>query len=299
MTERLADISARIESVRQLGAVVNAMKGIAASRAHAARKQIEAVDSYAATIAAAISSVLAPPSQQLSQSPSQSSPQSVSQVPSLEEKTTASQDKRGLLVFCAEQGFAGAFSERVLDCLASTPHHQPLFLIGTRGAPIAAARGLVPRWSSALPAHTLGIPTLADEVTKAIYRDIEQGGLERLDVVFTTWHAGRASVLRQAIFPIDHSLFPPSTGQRILTQLPLDTLIRNLSGDYFHALVCKAALHAFSAENEARMAAMAAAGSQIAQELDVFQATLRRVRQESITAEIIELGTGVATTQGA
>lgn len=29
MTERLADISARIEGVRQLGAVVNAMKGIA------------------------------------------------------------------------------------------------------------------------------------------------------------------------------------------------------------------------------------------------------------------------------
>lgn len=253
--------------------------------------------------AAAISSVLAPPSQQLSQSPSQSpsqsSPQLASQAPSLKEKATLSQDKRGLLAFCAEQGFAGAFSERVLDSLASTPHHQPLFLIGTRGAPIAAARGLVPRWSSALPAHTLGIPTLADEITKAIYRDIEQGGLERLDVVFTTWRAGRPSVLRQAIFPIDHSLFPPSTGQRILTQLPLDILVSNLSGDYFHALVCKAALDAFSAENEARMAAMAAAGSQIAQELDVFQATLRRVRQESITAEIIELGTGVATTQGA
>lgn len=46
MTERLADISAQIDSVGQLGAVVNAMKGIAAARAHTARTQIEAVDSY-------------------------------------------------------------------------------------------------------------------------------------------------------------------------------------------------------------------------------------------------------------
>ena len=57
MTERLADINARIEGVRQLGAVVNAMKGIAAARARTARAQLDAVDSYAATIAAAISSV--------------------------------------------------------------------------------------------------------------------------------------------------------------------------------------------------------------------------------------------------
>ena len=53
MTERLADISARIDGIRQLGAVVNAMKGIAAARARTARSQIEAVDSYAATVATA------------------------------------------------------------------------------------------------------------------------------------------------------------------------------------------------------------------------------------------------------
>ena len=58
MTERLADISARIDGIRQLGAVVNAMKGIAAARAHVARTQVVAVDSYAASIAGAMSRVL-------------------------------------------------------------------------------------------------------------------------------------------------------------------------------------------------------------------------------------------------
>jgi hypothetical protein len=86
MTERLADISARIESVRQLGAVVNAMKGIAAARAHTARAQIEAVDSYAATIAAGMSSALVNADNQA-------------------EDHRPAPGETGLLVFTAEQGF--------------------------------------------------------------------------------------------------------------------------------------------------------------------------------------------------
>ena len=58
MTERLAEISARIEGIRQLGAVVNAMRGMAAARARQARIQLIAVDSYAATIAVAIGRAL-------------------------------------------------------------------------------------------------------------------------------------------------------------------------------------------------------------------------------------------------
>jgi len=45
MTERLADISARIDGIRQLKAVVSAMRGIAAARAQQARSQLIAVDS--------------------------------------------------------------------------------------------------------------------------------------------------------------------------------------------------------------------------------------------------------------
>ena len=59
MTERLPDISARIDGIRQLGAVVNAMRGIAAARAQQARSQLVAVDSYSATIALAIGRILA------------------------------------------------------------------------------------------------------------------------------------------------------------------------------------------------------------------------------------------------
>ncbi len=280
MTERLADVSARIDGIGQLGAVVNAMKGIAAARARTAREQLEAIDSYAATVAAAMSSVLGP-------------------ADTISKPEAPPSGKIGLLVFCAEQGFAGAFSERVLDSIGEELATASLFLIGTRGLSIAAMRGLDPVWSAPMSSHTLGVPKLADGIAKAIYHALDEGRFDRLDVVYAGWASGQTNVLRQIMLPIDLSDLPPPPAERPLTQLPTDALITSLSGDYVHALVCKAAMHAFAAENEARMEAMSAAASQIERELEVFQATLRRVRQEAITAEIIELGTGAATARNA
>jgi F-type H+-transporting ATPase subunit gamma len=274
VTERLADISARIEGIRQLGAVVNAMKGIAAARARMAHTQLAAVDSYAATIATAMSQVLGP------------------KIGPMDEQGIKNESKTGRLVFCAEQGFAGAFSERVLDSFGAQTDKASLFLVGTRGLSVAVARGEAPHWSAPLPSHTSGIPKLAGEVTTAIYGAVAQGRIDALDVIFTKPTSGRPDIIRQRLFPINRADLPPASADRPLMQLPQDTLITALGQDYFNAQACKAALHAFAAENEARMEAMTSAGSQIARELEMFQATLRRVRQETITAEIIELSTG-------
>lgn len=276
MTERLSDISARIEGIRQLGAVVNAMKGIAAARSHVARNQVATVDAYAATIAAAMVSAMAP-------NPAGS-----------KDRSPAEPEKNGLLIFCAEQGFAGAFSERVFDAVGTDLIPENLFLIGTRGLSIATARGITPHWSGPLPSHTAGIPKLADKVTAAIYEAVTTNRITRLEVVFTGWTSGRPKVLRHSLFPIDLSNLGAVGGDRPLTQIPDGDLLDSLGQDFFHAQVCKAALHAFAAENEARMEAMSSAGGQIKSELEAFQDKLRRVRQEAITAEIIELGTGAA-----
>lgn len=279
MSDRLADLSARIDGIRQLSAVVNAMKGIAAARANTARAEIRAVDSYAATIAAAMSEVLGP-------APSR---------PRGRPRPEPGAGGLGLLVFGAEQGFAGAFSERVLDSLGDELATASLFLVGTRGLSIAAARGLHPVWSAPLASHAPGIPKLADRIARAIYRALGEGRFERMDVVHAGWSSGQPRVVRHVLLPLDLSDLPPPGAVPPLMQLPTEALIDSFGADYLHAMVCRAALHAFVAENEARMEAMSAASSQISRELGHFEATLRRVRQEAITAEIIELGTGAET----
>ena len=94
-------------------------------------------------------------------------------------------------------------------------------------------------------------------------------------------------------FPFDLSAFPRAIAANPpLLNLAPDVLIRALAADYMHAQLCRAGLHAFAAENEARLEAMTAARNQIERQLSALRATLRHVRQEEITAEIIELAAG-------
>ncbi|MBO9099618.1 MULTISPECIES: F0F1 ATP synthase subunit gamma [unclassified Rhizobium] len=268
MTERLSDVSARLDGIRQLGAVVNAMTGIAASRARQAREQITAIDSYAATIAAAMAQALSLTGKQ---------PQPVEEA-----------SRPALLIFSAEQGFAGAFSERVFTLVGTDPGRDQIFLIGSRGKALALTRGIEPVWDASMPSHSPGIPKLAERILQALFVRIGDGRIDRLDAVFTDWRNAAPVVARRRLFPVD---LPPVAMNVTapLTNLSGTELIEALGAGYLHAQICHVALHAFAAENEARMAAMAAARSHIEKELETFQALERRVRQEAITAEIIEL----------
>lgn len=285
MTERLADLDARIGGIRQLGAVVNAMRGIAAARVQQANTQLAAVDSYAAIVAAAIGRALV-----LAPSFRPGSPGARS--PGLGD---AQQSERAALVlFCAEQGFAGAFSQRVLDAVGDDLGESELFLVGTRGIMALFERGITAGWTCAMPAHSPGVPKLADGIVQALYKRIAIGEIDRLDAVFSRWQPGEGTkVERRHLFPFDAAAIPsPEDPNPPLLNLPPAILLRDLAADYMHAQLCEAALHAFAAENQARMEAMAAARSQIERQLSSLQATQRMVRQEEITAEIIELAAG-------
>lgn len=144
--------------------------------------------------------------------------------------------------------------------------------------------------------HSAGVPKLADAIAAAVASYLDTDQIDRLEVVNATWDQGRFGVARQTLFPIDRAAFGQPSADMPMTYLPVGAVLAQLGFDYLHAMICKAALHAFAAENEARMTAMSFAGSQITRELQTYQAILRRVRQEAITAEIIELGTGVALT---
>ena len=275
MTDRLSDITARIQGVRQLGAVVGAMRGIAAARAQQARNQLTAVDSYSKTIALAMGRAL-----------DFSSPAVAA--------AAGWPMRPALVVFCAEQGFAGAFSERVLDLVGADLGRCELFLVGTRGLTAIAQRGIAAGWTGALPSHSAGVPRLADRIVEALFARLASGAMDALDVVFSRWRPGEGvDIVRQRLFPYDLTAFPSVIGAKPpLLNLAPDVLVRALAADYMYAQLCRAGLHAFAAENQARMEAMAAARKQVERELAQLQARQRLVRQEEITAEVIELAAG-------
>ncbi|MGB7101332.1 MAG: FoF1 ATP synthase subunit gamma [Xanthobacteraceae bacterium] len=276
MAERLADVVAQRHNVRQLEAVVTAMRGIAASRAQQSRSLLAGVEAYTEVISRAIGQALS------------LLPQDVSAA------TPQRRARRGLILFCAEQGFAGAFSERVLDAAAGDIRDATSLIIGTRGAAIASDRGVKAAWSAPMAAHVDALPSFANRLANALYTYVASGAVAEVDVVFPRSVSGSGiQIDRHSLLPIEFRRFArPIEQQAPLTTLAPQPLLERLAAEYVYAQLCEAAMLAFEAENEARMMAMTSAKTNIATKLNTLSMRERQLRQEEITTEIIELAAG-------
>ncbi len=280
MSERLAEVEARIGTVQQLSAVVTAMRGIAAARAREARRSLDSVRAYAGTVALAMARALACLPERRFQAASRG------------------REAGGLAVIAiaAEQGFAGSFSEPLLDRAQQlrTDRGAKVLLIGDRGLMLARERGLSVDWSQPMASHLDHAPVLANEVMEALYQRLDR---DRLDEVLLLYRDapedGGSHLVERRLLPFDYGRLPeaPPAEPPLLT-LPPERLMARLVEEYVFATLCEAVVLAFSAENEARMRAMIAARSNVLRTLETLQGSARRLRQDAITTEIVELATG-------
>lgn len=280
MTERLSDVAIRIHSVRQLSAVITAMQGIAGARSREARGRLAGVRAYAQTIATAIGEALA-------------------FLPDGPAAARAPRHRRQAVVaLCAEQGFAGVFNERVLDAaqasMAPASDRARLLVVGDRGLMAARERGLAIAWSAPMVAHVGQATSLANRIVEELYRRIDEDGVTRVTVVHAVPGSAEGfDIQAKVLIPFDFRRFPPSLAAAApLFTLPPDLLLARLAEEYVFAELCEAVMLSFAAENEARMRAMITAKSNVARTLDELTAKSRRLRQEEITNEILELAGG-------
>jgi F-type H+-transporting ATPase subunit gamma len=285
MSGKLSEVEARIGTVHQLQAVITAMRGSAAARSREARSRLDGIRAYAAAIAGAIGQALA-------------------LAPESEPQPRGDEDRDGhvVLVLCAEQGFAGTFNERVLD--AAEKHLKTasaeLLVVGDRGAMVAAERGLQFGWSAPMVAHADEVPALASRITDALYSRLEKHRATRATVVHAVpAPSATIEIVERRLLPFDFARFKvtPRTIPPITT-LPPEQLLAELAEEYIYAQLCEEVMLSFAAENEARMRAMIAARSNVTRKLDELVGSFRRLRQEEITGEIIELSAGSISAAG-
>lgn len=282
MAERLADIVTQIQNVRQLDAVVTAMRGIAASRAQKARSLLAGVEAYSEVVSRAIG-------------------QALSLLPFDAPVAPArGRAKPALILFCAEQGFAGAFSERVLEAAAEI-HRATVFVVGTRGATIAREQGIEPAWSESMAGHSDAIPSFANRLADDLYGYVASGAVAEVDILYArSAGTGGTEIERHSLLPVDFERFGrPPRHEAPLISLSPDTLLERLAEEYVYAQLCEAALHAFAAENEARMIAMLAARTNIEKKLAALSNRERQLRQQEITTEVVELAAGAEASKPA
>lgn len=287
MTERLSDVQARIGTVDQLSAVITAMRGIAAARSREARGHLDGIRAYARMIAAAIGRALA-----------------FLPEPERAEAAWSGAGTHAIIALCAEQGFAGSFSERVLDVAfqgpaASPPSRTVLLLIGDRGLLVARERALDVAWSAPMVAHAGQVSVLANRIVEALYRRLDTGDVARVTMVHAVPGAASApEIVVKQLVPFDFDRFPVSAnGMAPRLTLPPRVLLERLVEEYIFAELCDAVMLSFAAENEARMRAMIVAKTNVAKTLNGLRARSRRLRQEEITNEIVELAAGAAANQ--
>ncbi|MEY8880835.1 F0F1 ATP synthase subunit gamma [Donghicola sp. XS_ASV15] len=270
MTGRLADINARIDTVHKLDAVIKAMRGIAAARVREAHQHLQSVRTYASTLGVGIAEVLAlaPPLD----------------VPAIQGQSAA-------IVFAAEQGFAGSFSDRVFDAFERLSGPVQLFTIGSRGLPEAEERGIPVVWQAQMISGPAQAPALASLISDMVFDGIRRGTLGAITVLHAVpGGSHQGDIMMKALMPFDFGRFPClKTAEPPELTVPPAVLLQDLIEEYVFAQLVEATLLSFAAENEARMRAMIAAQDNTAETLAAMMATSRQLRQEEITEEIIEL----------
>lgn len=275
MTERLAGVAAQIRNVQQLGAIVMAMRGMAASRAQQGRALLAGNEAYTATVARAIGRAL-----------------TVQDGRPAEPARAAR--ARAVVLFTAEQGFAGAYNDRIFAAFESELRDAVTFVIGTRGNQLAAERDIAVHWSAAMVTQPSAIPRLADAIAEALFERIAAGTVATVDMIHArAGSGGRVQAVRRSLFPVDFTRFAAERRRdQPLTNLAPAVLLERLALEYVYAELCSATSQAFTAENEARMMMMASAKANIDSKLDTLTRRERELRQQEITAEVIELTAG-------
>ena len=142
--------------------------------------------------------------------------------------------------------------------------------------------------------HADEVPVLANRITEALYARLESGRATRVNVLHAAPQLSAAiEIVEQALLPFDFHRFPKATRRLApLVTLPPQRLLIKLAEEYIFAQLCEAIILSFAAENEARMRAMIAARTNVHNTLDQLIGDFRRLRQEEITSEIIELSSG-------
>jgi F-type H+-transporting ATPase subunit gamma len=274
------EIATRIVSLGELLEIVSAIRAIAAAQMQQAQASLEAIRRYSGTIREALADAL----MLLPSGPAAAAPLEAS--------------KSGLIVFCAEHGLCGGFSEHPLRAarraLADGSSGRVLVVVGSRGGQIFRERGLKPDLVLPMATHCAGVTGAVRRIATEVYGMFSERRIGGLEVIYAQ-DAGteRARIARHQLLPLEM----PAVEKRSWAMPPLinlnpQRLFDDIVGEYFFGMLENAAMQSFFSENSTRFRAMEAAHQNIDNKADELTKLARRARQEAVTAEILDLISG-------
>jgi len=285
----LIDIRRRIRSVKNTQQITKAMKMVSAAKLRRAQDRVIAARPYAALLRKVLTDVAAAAAEEAEDQAGEN--------PLLAQRA----EQRVLLVLITgDKGLAGAFNTNLIKGAQRFIAERggaavTLELIGRKGRDFFRKRG------AAIAGEHIGLAAkVAYRDTAAIARKaIEMFGNGETDAVYLLYNEFKSVVSQKLTLARVLPLEAPEQSA------PVDYILEQPAAEILSALLPKcvemefyrALLESAAAEHAARMTAMEAATSNAADMIDRLTLFMNRVRQASITKEIIEVVSGAAAAE--
>jgi F-type H+-transporting ATPase subunit gamma len=281
----LIDLRRRIRSVKNTQQITKAMKMVSTARLRRAQDMVLSARPYAQMLRRMLQNVAAVAGND----------DEAASNPLLARRP---ENRILILVLTGDRGLAGAFNATVIKTTQKfiADHegaHVELELMGRKGRDFFRKR-----WQYVSGEYgTLFLRTVNLEDALAIARKaIDRFRNEEIDAVYIIGNEFKSIasqiVTTTRLLPVDL----PEAEERVdyIYEQPPGQLLASLLPKYVETSVYTAMLESSASEHATRMRAMDAASTNAADVIEKYTMTLNRVRQASITKEIIEIVSGAA-----
>jgi F-type H+-transporting ATPase subunit gamma len=281
----LIDIRRRIRSVKNMQQITKAMKMVSAAKLRRAQERALASRPYSNIMGRVLANIAL----------ATAGSDEVADLPLLQVR----EEKRvQLIVVSSDTGLAGAFNSNLLRAAQRfiDDRRQSELRIETIGR---KGRDYFKRRNFALSGEHIGIvekPNI-DKAREVAQKMIELYSKAEIDAVYLVVNEFKSvmapHLVTRKILPVE---LPEGGGEQIdyIYEQPPRELLSVLLPRYVEVSIYRAMLESLSAYHAARMTAMDAASSNAGDVIQSLTLNLNRVRQASITREIIEIVSGAA-----
>jgi F-type H+-transporting ATPase subunit gamma len=276
------DIRRRIRSVKNTQQITKAMKMVAAAKLRRAQERMFAARPYAAALRQVLSSV-------------------ATRVEELKHPLLESREEKKVLlvVVTADKGLAGAFNANAIKAAQNAMRDKnwesvELLPIGRKANDFFRRRTIPIRREATqvFQALSLGV---AQEIAKTIVDDFIEGRVDAVYVVYNEFKSIIAQNVRlERLLPIERAWDEMTNAVEYLYEPAPEQILSELLPKHIEFQLYRILLESAAAEQGARMTAMESATKNAKDMIEHLTLTYNRIRQASITKEIIEIVSGAA-----
>lgn len=286
----LIDLRRRIRSVKNTQQITKAMKMVSAAKLRRAQDAVVAARPYANSLRDMLANVAA----------------ATDSADMNENALLARREEKRIqiVMLTSDRGLAGAFNANIIRAMqkfiAEHPNTEQLELeaVGRKGRDAFRKRGV------SISGEHLGLfqkpiqYSSAQEIARKVIDRYRKGEIDAVYVIYNEFKSVMAQqVTLTRILPVETPKEQPDAVTNYIYEQPPGELLAALLPKYIEVSIYRAMLESLAAEHAARMTAMEAASKNSGEVIERLTLYMNRVRQASITKEIIEVVSGASAAE--